>query len=281
MGRLSRILQCITVIFGCFVVSVPARAQQVVEVTNIRDGIYSFRHNHHRNFFIVTDQGVIATDPISETAARAMMAEIRKITTKPIKFVLYSHSHWDHIAGGRIFKNAGAKFIGHELIKPSDEAIIAPDITFKDNYILKFGGYEIEMKYHGPNHGLGWVTMHLPKYRMLFIVDIVSPYRIPYGRIFDSTPKGVLKTLKIMERMDFDSFIPGHGPPTAPKAAVIAHRQYFEDLYAASRAALAKYKNPDAAVRAIELPQYKSWQRYERFMRSNAARIVEELTTGK
>ncbi len=259
----------------------PANAQSATEVTRIKDGIYSFRYHHHRNLFIVTNDGVVVTDPISETAAAEMMAAIRKVTNKPISYVLYSHSHWDHIAGGRIFKDAGAKFIGHELISPTGSSIIKPDITFKSRYVLKFGGYEIEMQYHGPNHGKGWVTMHLPKYRMLFIVDIVSPYRVPYGRIFDSTPRGILKTLKIIEKMDFDRFIPGHGPPTAPKAAVVAHREYFEDIYAAARIALKKYKDPEKAARSIKLPKYKDWERYEMFLTSNASRVIEELTTGR
>jgi glyoxylase-like metal-dependent hydrolase (beta-lactamase superfamily II) len=267
-----------------FVLSAPPAAAQSPEtsqVTRIVDGVYSFRHHFHRNFFVITDDGVIVTDPINEQAAGALMAAIKKLTAKPVKFVLYSHSHWDHIAGGAIFKQAGAKFIGHALIKPQGSGIIAPDITFNDSYTLKHGGDEIVMTYHGPNHGLGWVTMHLPKYRLLFIVDIVSPYRLPYGRIHDSTPKGVLRTLKIIEKLDFDRFVPGHGPPTAPKAAVTAHREYFEALYAAARAALKTYKDPAQAAARVRLPKYKTWQRYDRFLASNASRVIEELTTGK
>lgn len=275
---------CVLCVFAALITGVPtapASAQDLTEVTRIKDGIYSFRYRFHRNFFIVTDDGVIATDPISGEAAEKMMAAIRKITAAPVKFVLYSHSHWDHIAGGRVFKDQGATFIGHELIKPADGAIVPPDITFKERYSLKFGGYEIEMVYHGPNHGKGWVTMNLPKYRLLFVVDIVSPYRLPYGRIYDSTPKGVLRTLKLIERLDFDRFIPGHGPPTAPKAAISAHRKYFEDLYRAARAALDRHKTPDEAAAKVSLPKYRKWQRYERFLESNASRVIEELTTGR
>src|ERR1700729_4295286 len=67
------------------------------------DGVYIFRYQGHQAMFVVTPDGVIATDPIGERrpAAAAYIAEIRKITQAPIKDVVYSHSHYDHIAGGK------------------------------------------------------------------------------------------------------------------------------------------------------------------------------------
>ena len=79
------------------------------------DGVYIFRYQGHQAMFIVTPEGVIATDPIGERrpAAAAYIAEIRKITQAPIKYVVYSHGHFDHIAGGQPFKDQGATFVSH------------------------------------------------------------------------------------------------------------------------------------------------------------------------
>src|SRR5580693_565036 len=78
------------------------------------DGVYIFRYQGHQAMFIVTPEGVIATDPIGERRPQAVttyIEEIRKITKAPIKYVIYSHSHYDHIAGGKPFKDAGAIFV--------------------------------------------------------------------------------------------------------------------------------------------------------------------------
>src|SRR5262245_61047655 len=72
--------------------------------------VYMFRYVRHQAMFVVTPEGVIATDPIGlrRPAAKAYIEEIRKITNAPIKYVIYSHSHFDHIAGGQPFKDLGA-----------------------------------------------------------------------------------------------------------------------------------------------------------------------------
>ena len=83
------------------------------------ENVYIFRFGGHQSMFIVTKDGVIATDPISERrpAAKAYIEEIQKITKAPIKYVVYSHSHYDHIAGGKPFKDLGATFIAHKNAK--------------------------------------------------------------------------------------------------------------------------------------------------------------------
>src|SRR5947209_20623665 len=71
------------------------------------DGVYLFRFGGAQAMFIVTPDGVIATDPIGylrPQAVQTYIAEIRKITQAPIRYLVYSHHHFDHIAGGKPFK---------------------------------------------------------------------------------------------------------------------------------------------------------------------------------
>src|SRR5205807_3585374 len=90
----------------------PAVSTKKVDGT---DNVYIFRYGGHQSMFIVTPQGVIATDPISERRpAQPYIDEIRKVTNAPIRFVIYSHSHFDHIAGGKPFKDMGARFVAHQ-----------------------------------------------------------------------------------------------------------------------------------------------------------------------
>src|SRR5216683_4482629 len=123
------------------------------------DGVYIFRYQGHQAMFIVTPDGVIATDPIGERrpAAAAYIAEIRKITQAPIKYVVYSHSHFDHIAGGKAFKDLGAVFVAHKNAKARIDALKAPDVVSPDQAVdgqenITLGGTTIELNYVGKNH---------------------------------------------------------------------------------------------------------------------------------
>src|ERR1700704_5920571 len=106
------------------------------------DGVYIFRYQGHQAMFIVTPDGVIATDPIGERrpAAAAYISEIRKITQAPIKYVVYSHSPYDHVGGGKPFKDVGAVFVAHKNTKSLLEKRSAPDIVIPDQVVDDGGG---------------------------------------------------------------------------------------------------------------------------------------------
>jgi glyoxylase-like metal-dependent hydrolase (beta-lactamase superfamily II) len=90
-----------------------APARPPFETTKVdgTDNVYIFRNGNHQSMFIVTKAGVIATDPIAygrPTGGQTYVDEIKKVTKQPIKYLIYSHHHYDHIAGGKAFKDAGA-----------------------------------------------------------------------------------------------------------------------------------------------------------------------------
>ena len=142
------------------------------------DNVYIFRYQGHQSMFIVTKAGVIATDPISlrRPAAKAYIEEIQKITKAPIKYVIYSHSHYDHIAGGKPFKDLGATFIAHKNakarileLKPAD--VVVPDEVVDKKKVIKLGGTTLELLYVGKNHSDSTLVMRLPKEKIIFTVD--------------------------------------------------------------------------------------------------------------
>src|SRR6516162_7398699 len=84
----------------------PAAAQNPPQVSTKKvegtENVYIFRYGGHQSMFVVTPQGVIATDPISyERPAKPYIDAIKAVTDKPIKYVIYSHHHYDHAAGGQ------------------------------------------------------------------------------------------------------------------------------------------------------------------------------------
>jgi glyoxylase-like metal-dependent hydrolase (beta-lactamase superfamily II) len=150
------------------------------ETEQVAENVYAFRYSFYRNIFIVTDEGVIATDPLSIEAGPIMREEIRKITDKPVKFVAYSHSHWDHAAGGQAFKDEGATFVAHQrcainFAENPNPAVVTPDITFDDYYELELGGESLELFFFGPSHDNCLVVMLVGSSNQLFLTDIANP----------------------------------------------------------------------------------------------------------
>jgi hypothetical protein len=155
-----------------------ALAQQAqrpqIETTKVdgTDNVYIFRNGNHQSMFIVTKDGVIATDPIAygrPTGGQDYIAEIKKVTDKPIKFLIYSHHHYDHIAGGKPFKDAGATIIAHKRAKERLAVLKDPNTPLPDQVVsdagrtIKLGGTTLELKYFGLNHSDSNLVMWLPE----------------------------------------------------------------------------------------------------------------------
>ena len=113
----------------------PARPQIQTTKVDGTDGVYIFRNGGYQSMFIVTTDGVIATDPIAygrPTGGADYVAEIRKVTSQPIKLLIYSHHHYDHIAGGKAFKDAGATVVAHKRAKERLAVIKDPHTVLPD-----------------------------------------------------------------------------------------------------------------------------------------------------
>ena len=151
------------------------------------EGVYVFRYQNHQAMFVVTPEGVIATDPISygrPQAAAAYLDEIKKITKAPVKYLIYSHHHYDHVAGGKPFKDAGARIVAHkratERLKIlKDPATLIPDESVGDKKVFKLGGTTIELHHTGRNHSDSSLVMFLPKEKIIFAVDFNSLGAMP------------------------------------------------------------------------------------------------------
>src|SRR5688500_2716794 len=209
-------------LFILAMVSVTAQAQQrpLYQTTKVEgtDGVYIFRYGNHQAMFVVTKAGVIATDPIAygrPEAAVTYLEEIKKVSDQPIKYLIYSHHHYDHIAGGKPFKEAGAKIIAHKRAKERLEQIKdpftpLPDETFEKSRTLKLGGTVLELTYLGLNHSDSNLVMRLPKEKLIFIVDTIPVGAFPGRGFIDVYP---LETEQFMQRvlkMDWQRLIPGH-----------------------------------------------------------------------
>ncbi len=246
------------------------------DTTEIADGLYAFRYTGTRSIFLVTDDGVIATDPVSVEHARRFRAAIAEVTDQPVKYVVYSHEHWDHAIGGQVFKDEGATFISHEncakhfadLPHPD---IVMPDVTFADDYTLELGGRSLELLYFGPNHGDCMVVMRPDPGDYIFIVDLVTPGGAPLGFMPDYSPHHYVRTLKEIEELDYKAIIGGHGALVAHPSAVTERRMYLEALMAAVRSA--RETGQSNIRETVRLPQYEYLRGYEDRIEDNVRRM--------
>ena len=175
----------------------PPRPQIETKKVDGTENVYIFRNGNHQAMFVVTPAGVIATDPISQRrpAADAYIAEIRKITQAPIKYVIYSHHHYDHIAGGKPFKDDGATFIAHRNAKArlavlQEPTVVMPDLGVGDRHDFTLGGVRVELHYVGRNHSDNSLVIRVPKDKIIFAVDFLPIETLQ----FRDMPDGYLLT---------------------------------------------------------------------------------------
>ena len=256
------------------------------ETRKITDNTYIFRFGGHQSMFVVTPEGVIATDPIAylrPQAAKAYIDEIRKVTSAPIRYVVYSHHHYDHIAGGRPFKDLGATFIAHRNAKERLEALkfadaVIPDVGVGDRHTIELGGVTVELYYVGRNHSDNSLAMLVPKDRILFTVDFIPIQTLQFRDFPDGYLPDFFDSLDRVLALEWERMIPGHpyaGGRLGTKDDVRDAKQYMVDLSEAVKAAAMQGKCFDAAMREIKLPKYEKWGNYEQFLPGNIERFCE------
>jgi glyoxylase-like metal-dependent hydrolase (beta-lactamase superfamily II) len=248
------------------------------------DNVYIFRYQNHQAMFIVTPQGVIATDPISygrPQAAQAYLDEIRKITNAPIKYLIYSHHHYDHIAGGEPFKKAGATVVAHRRAKERLAAlkgkdVVIPDEVVGDKRTIKLGGTTLELHYTGRNHSDSSLVMFLPKEKLIFAVDFNSLGAVPSRlAVNDSYPGEWEASLKKTLALNWDRQIPGHPGPggrLGTRKDMEQQLAFMTDLSAAVKKASDEGKCFDPATKEVRLPQHGTLAAYEQNIEWNIHR---------
>jgi glyoxylase-like metal-dependent hydrolase (beta-lactamase superfamily II) len=261
------------------------------------DNVYIYRYMGHQSMFVVTPKGVIATDPIARyrpEAATTYLAEIKKVTDQPVKYVIYSHAHYDHIAGAKPFKDQGARIVAHKNAKTRFEAlkkagalldsVVMPDETVDTKKTITLGGTTLELHYVGRNHSDSSLVMRLPKEKLIFVVDFIPIEGVQFRNIPDNgSPLEYEESIKKVVAMDWERMIPGHpmaGGRLGTKQDAQDHLAYMQDLSAAVKKAASEGKCIDNAMAEIKLPKYEKWSGYERFLPMNIERYCYWWSNG-
>jgi glyoxylase-like metal-dependent hydrolase (beta-lactamase superfamily II) len=253
--------------------------------------------------FVVGEDGVLVVDTFFyPDAAKALLGEIRKVTDKPIRYVINTHYHIDHVSGDAVFKAAGATIIAHrnvpgwihgenvhlmggDKIRPEVraqiDALIPPDRTVDKATVLTLGKRRIELR-PVTGHTGGDLEVSVPEAKVLFAGDIlwnhVGPTTID-GRITTWT-----RDLANLEALPGAAvFVPGHGELATAKD-VDDMKRLFEDLTRLTREARQAGLSGDALVQSVApklIALHPDWARIERNAPILAAQMDQELAGTK
>jgi cyclase len=244
-------------------------------LTKIADNVYSYvdvKNGSPANSFaanagiVIGRDGILVIDTlISAKEAKRFIADIRKISDKPIKYVVDTHYHLDHSFGNSEFAKLGATIISQEndrknLEKKGDATlkrakeyglteedldgtvISLPAITFTDRMTIDLGGETVELIFIAPSHTDGSTLVYLPRREILFTGDVLFTDYHPY--MGESDVEGWVENLDYILYLDLVTIIPGHGPISGKKdvADMKAYIQLFDKK---ARELVAKSKDVD------------------------------------
>lgn len=259
-----------------------AKAPQPV-VKEVGKGVFIFEYRGYQSMFAVAPEGVVVTDPISTDTAKVYLSEVRKITSAPIRYVVYSHHHFDHVAGGAPFKAAGARFVAHrnaaaQLARLKNPAVVPPDQLVDDRATLNIGDMKVELHYLGRNHSDNSLIVSVPRERVIYGADWLPVGELIWRNIFDSYIDEWFVGIDRALALDWEKLVVGHARMHNPKGwgtkdDVRAFKQYFTDLKEAVRVAHAEGKCPDRAPTEVKLPKYEKWFQYETYLPLNVDRM--------
>lgn len=254
------------------------------------DGVYKYSPgNGYSSMFVVTDDGVIAIEPVNTTHAKGLLSAIQSVTDKPVRYLLHSHNHWDHANGGQVFRDAGAKIIAHVEAYRWMEANPNPELALPDESWtgkrkeITLGGKTIELHYVGMSHGLGMTVFILPAEKIAYIADLVTPNRVGFAILPDFNIKEWVRALSEVEEMNFNKAIFSHSHAKKPfggKSDVTKTREFIQALQMAIVAEFKKGTPFGAIPNAVELPKYKHWEMYEEWLPLNVWRVMLDMHMG-
>jgi|HubBroStandDraft_4_1064222.scaffolds.fasta_scaffold88026_2 cyclase len=253
--------------------------------------------------FVIGDHGVAVIDTFEHPeAAQQLLVEIRKLTALPVKFVVNTHYHIDHVAGNRVFQQAGAivfaqrnvrtwihtenlKFFGKDIKaeeKTMVESLGSPDAVYDSGVTLFLGSRKIEVRVF-PGHTGGDSVVFIPDANIAFTGDLFWRKTLP--NLIDATTAAWISTLDSIAAASTSAttFVPGHGD-VGTLTDVQAFRDYLAYLRAEVAAPVKDGKTGDALVAAV-LPalteKYGQWSFFKGFAKPDILNTAAELRGDK
>jgi quinoprotein relay system zinc metallohydrolase 2 len=292
----------------CLVVPPLAMAATPLTTTQIAPGIYlhagvqaeatAANEDAIANVgFIVGDASVLVVDPGgSAREGEDLRAAIRQVTDRPIRYVVMTHVHPDHIFGAAAFKEDGPEFIGHaklpgslaqrgafylrnlrrELGEAADGSeVIVPTHLVATTEAFDLGERIVTIRAHGPAHTDTDLSLLDERTRTLFLGDLLFVERIP---VIDGSVVGWLHELDSLADFTAARAVPGHGPVAVDwPAALVPERRYLQKVVDGTRLAIRQGIDIGEAPRHVAIDEQRDWLLFEAYHARNVTAAFKEL----
>jgi len=247
--------------------------------------------------FIIGDDAVAVIDPGGSFAeGSALRAAIREHTERPIRYVILTHVHPDHIFGAAAFRDDHPDFIGHAKLPGAlaqrgnyylrrlqgalgDEAsgteIVPPTVLVADRLDLDLGNRHLILRAHRPAHTDNDLTIFDEKTQTFWLADLLFVDRIP---VIDGSLVGWLEQLDELTAMPADRAVPGHGPVSVPwPAGAEPERRYLAAVAQDTRAAIKGGIGIANAYRQVANSERGHWLLFDEYHPRNVTASYKEL----
>ena len=247
-------------------------------VRQLAPGVYCWMgdletHQQTNCGWVVFKDYVLVIDSNFPWAAKRIVAEIRKTTSKPIQFVFNTHHHADHVYGNVVFAKEGAAIIASEdcvkecrshgeadvrgQVENPSEPLVCPTVGFSHRMVFDDGEQRVELIRMSPAHTRGDAVAYLPRQKILFVGDLAvnwthgSNVSDP-GADYDAW----LRVLGDLCNWDVKTVVPAHGD-LATTEILKGESAYLDGMFKQVRVGIQEGRTVEQLVRENDLSRYK------------------------
>lgn len=260
-----------------------ARAQSAATFTRVAPDLHFYYTGGAANSTVlVTSEGVLIVDSQgNRQGAEALLAEIRRVTAAPIKWVVNGQDHGDHYLGNAVFKREGAVIVAeaqtaatiarnyaYELewrgLDPARAgAHVPPDVTFRDRMTIRLGGRDVILFHVGAGQNPGDTVVLFPHARAAYPSGAFAPKSwssTSYASSLDSW----IAVLEKIKALDVDMYLSGHAHLVTDRAEIDEEIAFLRELKSTVQDAIARGLTAEQAARSLTFERYAKWRNADR-----------------